>query len=207
MTGMPAEAKDMVMPPPMVPAPSTAIFSMGRAFTSLVTPGTLAASRSAKKAWRWAFDSSPETRSRKNSRSAFMPSANGRVTAFFTAWALTAGAFSPRERRRSLAAASSKAAMSVAGASIFESGRSGALSATSFWAKATAPSTRSPSMISSMAPISLAFLAGIGSPVTMGPRAATAPIRRGRRWVPPAPGSRPSLTSGRPILAVGEATR
>src|SRR5262249_339701 len=58
VTGMPALAKHMAMPPPMVPAPITAARLISRGSTSFETPGTLAASRSAKKMWRWALDCS-----------------------------------------------------------------------------------------------------------------------------------------------------
>ena len=37
-------------------------------------------------------------------------------------------------------------------------------------------------------------------------RALAAPISRGKRWVPPAPGSNPSLTSGKPTGALGAIT-
>ena len=46
-----------------------------------------------------------------------------------------------------------------------------------------------------------------GSPVTIIRNAFSGPTRRGRRWVPPAPGNRPSLTSGRPTRAAAAATR
>ncbi|GJE45758.1 hypothetical protein AEGHOMDF_4958 [Methylobacterium soli] len=47
---MPAWAKHMAMPPPIVPAPITAAFRIGRRGVSRLKPGTRAASRSAKKA-------------------------------------------------------------------------------------------------------------------------------------------------------------
>ena len=43
--------------------------------------------------------------------------------------------------------------------------------------------------------------AGIGAPLSISSRLAATPARRGARCVPPAPGNRPSLTSGRPTLA------
>ncbi len=49
VTGMPALAKFMAMPPPMVPAPITAAFFTSLAGVSDGTSGILAASRSAKK--------------------------------------------------------------------------------------------------------------------------------------------------------------
>jgi hypothetical protein len=53
---MPALAKFMAMPPPMVPAPITATFLISRGFTSAASPGIFAASRSAKNKCRCAFD-------------------------------------------------------------------------------------------------------------------------------------------------------
>jgi hypothetical protein len=52
----------------------------------------------------------------------------------------------------------------------------------------------------------VASSAEIGSPVKI-ISSATGAHRRGRRCVPPLPGSRPNLTSGRPNLAFGEARR
>ncbi len=68
VTGMPAAAKHIAMPPPMVPAPITAARFTSRALEPAMS-GTLAASRSAKKIWRWAFDWSPATSSRNSCRS------------------------------------------------------------------------------------------------------------------------------------------
>ena len=50
VTGMPALAKDIAMPPPMVPAPSTATRSTLRGFVPSGTPAIFEASRSEKKA-------------------------------------------------------------------------------------------------------------------------------------------------------------
>jgi hypothetical protein len=61
------------MPPPIVPAPTTAarrISTTGAAFES---PGTFAASRSAKKRWRSAFDSVESRQSTNSSRSRAEP--------------------------------------------------------------------------------------------------------------------------------------
>ena len=52
-----------------------------------------------------------------------------------------------------------------------------------------------------------ARLAEIGLPVAVISRASFSPATRGRRCVPPAPGSRPSFTSGTPSFADGTATR
>ncbi len=60
VTGMPALTKHMAMPPPIVPAPITpTLVDLARLHVLAGTPGTLAASRSAKKMWRCAFDWSP----------------------------------------------------------------------------------------------------------------------------------------------------
>ena len=52
-----------------------------------------------------------------------------------------------------------------------------------------------------------AWAAVIGSPPTIMSSALATPIRRGRRWVPPAPGRMPSLTSGWPSRAPATAQR
>ena len=62
------------MPPPIVPAPTTAARLMSAAGVSFGTSGTLAASRSAKNRCRSAFDSVETTHSAKISRSRRDPS-------------------------------------------------------------------------------------------------------------------------------------
>src|SRR3989338_7234136 len=52
-----------------------------------------------------------------------------------------------------------------------------------------------------------AWLALTGSPVSIISFPRPRPTRRGRRWVPPAPGMMPSLTSGWPNIALSEAMR
>ncbi len=70
--------------------------------------GTFAASRSAKKTWRCAFDWSPATSFWNSSLSRRKPSSNGKVKALRTASTQAAGASRPRSRRVSAAAVSSK---------------------------------------------------------------------------------------------------
>ena len=65
-------------------------------------------------------------------------------------------------------------------------------------AKATAPAMRSPSTSSSTSPSRRASSPPIGSPLTIISSAFSTPTTRGSRWVPPAPGRRPSFTSGSP---------
>ncbi len=79
-------------------------------------------------------------------------------------------------------------------------------SATTLRANSTPPAA-GPSMISATRPLRCASAALIGSPPTIILTASSGPTARGSRWVPPAPGSRPSLTSGRPSFASLVATR
>ncbi len=67
----------MAMPPPMVPAPMTATFSILRVGVSSGTSGILEAARSPRKAWRSAFDSGVCMSCQKISRSRRMPSSKG----------------------------------------------------------------------------------------------------------------------------------
>ena len=71
---------------------------------------------------------------------------------------------------------------------------------------ASARSESSPASRST-SPASFARVAEIGSPFAVISSASGTPATRGRRWVPPAPGSRPSFTSGVPIFADGTAMR
>ena len=57
------------------------------------------------------------------------------------------------------------------------------------------------------APCPVELAAGTVAPDTIMLSAVSTPIARGRRCVPPAPGRRPSLTSGSAICAPGVATR
>ena len=87
--------------------------------------------------------------------------------------------------------------------------RSGIRLSMTLRAKASAPSRSLPSSTSSSTrPIRAPAWRGTGLPDTLASRAPSRPrSMRGRRCVPPAPGSRPSLTSGSPNCADGTATR
>ena len=80
------------------------------------------------------------------------------------------------------------------------------LTASSF-ASATAASKMSPSAIASIRPSRSASAAETGAPVTIIRSAIAGPTARGRRCVPPPPGSSPSFTSGWPSFVPGAATR
>ena len=85
---------------------------------------------------------------------------------------------------------------------------SGRFSASTLRAKAMAVARSSPSgASSSTSPIASAALPPTGAPLVTISSALAAPTMRGSRCVPPAPASRPSLTSGRPTRAEGTATR
>ena len=83
------------MPPPMVPAPTTATRSILRVAVSPASPGILAAARSAKNACRSARDSGVCMSSRNCARSKLNPSSNGLLTAAATAFTHLSGAGRP----------------------------------------------------------------------------------------------------------------
>ena len=212
VTGMPAERKFIEMPPPMVPAPMTPTRAIGFVATSGPMSAILAAARSAKNTCRCAFDWVEPSSAMNISRSFATPSSNGRSTAFLTDSIAFSHASKPRNLRAFALRIVSKIAGSPrAGASFSSRSRTffnGALSAISRLAKAIAPSLSLPSSASaSTTPQSFASRAPNGVPDRMTSSAVSTPTRRGRRWVPPAPGMRPSLISGRPHLAEGTAIR
>ena len=65
------------MPPPIVPAPTTAARAIGFTGVPFGTSGTLATSRSAKNRWRSDFDSVETTQPANSSRSRTEPASNG----------------------------------------------------------------------------------------------------------------------------------
>src|SRR5215471_19184624 len=95
-TGIPALAKTMAIPPPIVPAPTTAAARTGRRGVSFGTSGILATSRSPKNTWMRAFDSSENKHSVKRLRSKSQPCSNGINVAASTASIAASGAIMPR---------------------------------------------------------------------------------------------------------------
>ena len=141
-------------------------------------------------------------------RSTFRPSSKGRVAAASMHWMFDSGALKPRNLRALALRNSAKTSGVPPATSRSRTFFSGQFSATTFLAKAMAPALRAPSStISSTRPMALAALAGTWLPLVIISSAFWAPTMRGRRWVPPAPGSRPRFTSGRPTFADGTATR
>ncbi len=204
---MPAFRKFIEMPPPMVPAPITATFSILRVGVSDGTSGILLAARSPKKAWRSARDSGVLTRNMKPSRSRRRPSSKGFSEAATASTHLPgAGKFFATAATVFLAKARKPSAFS------WRTFRSRTLgcgpdAAPTLRAKAIAAGSTSPSTISSNSLVPANFSDSTGLPVTIMLSAASRPITRGRRCVPPAPGRMPSLTSGSAICAPFEATR
>src|SRR5882762_8964331 len=141
---MPALRKFIVMPPPMVPAPMTAIFSILRSGVSSGTSGIFAADRSPKKAWRSARDSGVCINCRNDSRSKRTPSSNGMVTAAWTASTHLSGAGKFFAAARTVSRATWKNPSALARLIFISRTRfKGRPSATTLFANAMAPGNRS----------------------------------------------------------------
>ncbi|MCY1561998.1 hypothetical protein D9M68_993290 [compost metagenome] len=95
---MPALAKFMAIPPPMVPAPMTATRLTGRIDVPVSNPGNLPTSRSAKNTWRRASDSVEASASLNSSPSRARPSASGKLQAASIAATTRCGALWPFQR-------------------------------------------------------------------------------------------------------------
>mmetsp|Transcript_25390 Transcript_25390/g.82075 ORF Transcript_25390/g.82075 Transcript_25390/m.82075 type:complete len:268 (-) Transcript_25390:304-1107(-) len=207
-TGMPLLAKHMAIPPPIVPAPMTAADLIGRGLA--VTPATFEISRSAKNTCWSARACGPAASSAKSADSRARPSSKELAeTAASTASTILSGAISPLACLRTMSRAAPKKPSAPPGTS---SGRremtrdASSPASASRSASATAASSTAcpsaPSMISSAKPILAACSAPTGMPPVIILRAASHPITRGKRCVPPAPGSKPRWTSGRPHIAL-----
>ena len=85
VTGMPALAKFIAMPPPIVPAPTIAALRISPAGVSAGTSGIFAASRSAKKKYRCAFDSGELKHVEEKLALALDAASNGRFDGRFDA--------------------------------------------------------------------------------------------------------------------------
>ncbi len=117
-TGMPALAKHMAMPPPIVPAPMTAARTIGRTGVSSGTSGIFATCRSAKKEWIAPLLCGEGTSSMKICRSRARASSNGVVRVISIASTARCGATCPRARRaRSLRIAAMESGLARAAAS------------------------------------------------------------------------------------------
>ncbi len=128
-----------------------------------------------------------------------------------TAATLAAGANCPRVFLRKDPANSSNCAGSARVAASLSSrlrtGVAGNFSSMTRRAKLTPAATASPSITAFRMPNRNASQASAGLPERQNSSAFSGPIRRGSRWVPPAPANSPSVISGKPTLAVGIAMR
>ena len=196
----------------MVPAPITPTRSTGIVGVSASMPGIFHTSRSAKKLYRWAADWGPVSTSTNSLRSTAIPSSNGKLTAASMHLILLSGARKPRNFRALAARNAANISGLLRAASTFSLDsrtlRSGRCSTTILAAKASAAARSSPSGASSSTrPMARQSVAGTCCPLVTISSAFCTPTIRGSRCVPPAPGSSPRLTSGRPHFALGTAMR
>ena len=108
LTGMPALAKFIAMPPPMVPAPMTAADRISRVGVSAGTSGILAAARSPKKMWRSARDSGDSISSMNSCHSRLSPWSKGSSVEAATASRQFSGAGSRGEAALTAARATAR---------------------------------------------------------------------------------------------------
>ena len=198
------------MPPPIVPAPMIATLLDRRASACLpARRESCDAARSAKKAWRSAFDSRASASAPGRARAR---TSGRRRTASSSTAATASTHFSGagkllRHRAdgvaRELEEGLGVRVLDLRGRAPLGSGRcAGDFSR----ANAIAPSSRSPSIISSnsFVPRQLRqHLAGTGSPETIMLSAVSTPSTRGSRCVPPAPGHQAELHLGQRDLRAG----
>ena len=210
VTGMPALAKLIAIPPPIVPPPIMPIERTSRGGVSLSRPSTFAASRSAKNTCRNAADCGSRIDSMKSSRSRFRPSANGVVIAVRTHSMMRGGAvlaarFFRNTRRRGVEDLVARQAPPVPHSFGVRARRHRAIRARTVGP----PAPRSPLTTDSIdaAPFRLPSLPGSGRRSASAPGWRPHPPGSAVRCVPPAPGNSPSLTSGKPTLAESSATR
>ena len=195
------------MPPPIVPAPTTAARLMSAVGVSFGTSGTFAASRSAKNRCRSAFDSVETTQSANSSRSRSEPSSNGSGQAGFdgvdrrrTARARRGGRF---ERRAHRARTPSRPPRRCVGvdrdvARLAElAGRRARLGERDRAGQQIAVDDR----VDDAGGLALSARATGLPSVHIVERQLRRRTSRGSRCVPPAPGMMPSSTSGCPSFA------
>jgi hypothetical protein len=206
VTGMPALAKFMAMPPPMVPPPITAAFLMARVGVPSGTSAILLAARSAKNAWRSAR------------RLGAVDQRHERLALLAQALVERGGdargnGVDARHRRRHVlrkrlhrVARELEVALGVLVLHLQVAHFLQRL-ADDLARERQGAREQVPSIISSNRAVFARCSDGTGSPLTIMLSAVSNPTTRGSRWVPPAPGSSPSFTSGSPIFAPGVATR
>ena len=203
----------MLMPPPMVPAPMTATLLISRTGVSEGTSAILVVARCATNKWRKARDSGVHIRLVKISRSASMAWSNFILVAFCTASMHFRGAgYLPLVMPLTILVVNLKKASALGCLQGKSRTRGKGEVPTTLRANAMASSIKVAALVAiwsksfcpgNMASISLLM----GSPLTIMFNAGSTPNTRGKRWVPPAPGMRPSLTSGNATSVPGAAMR
>ena len=207
VTSSPAVSAAAAMPCPMVPPPMMPTRSSLRGLTPVRSP-CCAARRSAKKAWISAARSGVCIKSMKARRSCATPPAKGIASPSTMVSSARIGATCPRADFMTFRRHSSTIAASAAGASASPKRRGPAPWFSSRRASASPAARESvPLATASISPSRRASPASIWRPEVMRSIAASVPTARGSRCVPPAPGKRPKVTSGRPIRVPGTATR
>ena len=202
---MPALAKHIAIPPPIVPEPIIPAFLISITLVSLGTSEIFEAALSPKKIWIIASLWGCIKHSRKYSPSFFSPSSKSSILiAASTHFMICPGANWPFLPLDAMAWASRRTLSSPRASIIFEFksltfGCSSLLSALFFMNSIDSLTTSSD--IPSTIPISKAFLAGTCAPVSIIFSASDGPASLGSLWVPPPPGNKPKLTSGRPTNA------
>ena len=175
-----------------MPAPTTPTLATLRA-VSRSTPGTRSAARSAKKTWRSALASRLSRSSTKVRLSSARPS-----------WKEDCRGKTDEALRFLTAVDGLLVLPGVSSAGVDGTERADRRRRTAPGAAATAAATTSSSTRSMMPRASASLAFTILAPQIMS-RATAMPVRRGRRCVPPAPGTRPSRVSGSPTEAPGAA--
>mmetsp|Transcript_9434 Transcript_9434/g.31183 ORF Transcript_9434/g.31183 Transcript_9434/m.31183 type:complete len:249 (-) Transcript_9434:213-959(-) len=203
-TGRPASRKHIAMPRPMVPPPMTATLRTSVAAFASTSAGSLAQARSAKKSIWSALDCGPAIKASNLAASKARPASKGSLDAASTHSTMSCGAMTPRGARRRAAENTSAPTAGITTPQLLRN-TPGLRSLTMRMASSSssAPSGTS----ASIQPISTASAAEMWRPLRMRLSAFSAPTSRGSRCVPPAPGSSPRWTSGKPTFAVFSATR
>ncbi|MNT03189.1 hypothetical protein D3C72_1377100 [compost metagenome] len=198
----------MAIPAPMVPAPTTAAARIWRISACAGRQAIFAAVRSARNACLMAPEAGLSNSIMNASRSNARPASTGKAAAARrqAIHAFTAGGHCPLLPAR---CSSSCENSGDSGASTARSRSKDAFmpSRTIRCASPRQASSRFCSTTRSNKPARLGASALTGSPLQIILAAASRPIARGRRCVPPAPGIRPSLISGRATRLPAIATR
>ena len=184
------------MPAPIVPPPTTTVRSRLLGVTAFRLSGRRAA-RSAKNTWRNALHSVVDRSARNAARSTAKPVSKSVVAVISTRVMAFSGAAWPRIFLAARLRAALAASGAGAGAGMADTGgRANAASRS-----AIQPASTGSSASASTSPASCAAAARRLRPSGIIARAAPMPTRRGRRCVPPDPGTTPRITSGSPSCA------